>query len=58
MLNIQKSHYYKDNFGSVPKKFFKGKFAFATIIGVSGNELLFLFSGIDDETLNKIQSYL
>ena len=57
-LNVPKSHFYKDNFGSVSKKFFKGRFAFPTIIGVSGKELLFRFSGIDDETLNKIQSSL
>ena len=57
-LNVPKSHFYKDNFGSVSKKFFKGKFAFPTIIGVSGKKLLFRFSGIDDETLNKIQSSL
>ena len=57
-LNVPKSHFYKDNFGSVSKKFFKGKFAFPTIIGVSAKKLLFRFSGIDDETLNKIQSSL
>ena len=57
-LGVPESHFYKDNFGSVSKKFFKGQFAFPTIIGVDGKEYLFRFSGIDDETLNKIQKFL
>ena len=57
-LGVPESHFYKDNFGSVSKKFFKGQFAFPTIIGVDGKEYLFRFSGIDDETLNKIQNFL
>ena len=57
-LNVPESLFYKDNFGSISKKFFKGKFAFPTIIGLSGSKFIFRFNGMDDETLNKIQKSL
>ena len=57
-LCVPKSYFYKDNFGSVSKKFFKEKFSFPTIIGVKGKDYLFRFDGMDDETLNKINRSL
>ena len=57
-LNVPLSYFYKDSFGSISKKFFKGKMAFPTIIGIRGNEYLFRFNGIDETKLDKIKSLL
>ena len=57
-LNVPLSYFYKDSFGSISKKFFKGKMAFPTIIGIRGNEYLFRFNGIDKTKLDKIKSLL
>jgi len=57
-LNVPLSYFYKDSFGSISKKFFKGKMAFPTIIGMRGNEYLFRFNGIDETQLDKIKSLL
>ena len=57
-LKVPLSYFYKDSFGSISKKFFKGKMAFPTIIGIRGNEYLFRFNGIDKTKLDKIKSLL
>ena len=57
-LNVPLSYFYKDSFGSISKKFLKGKMAFPTIIGIRGNEYLFRFNGIDKTKLDKIKSLL
>ena len=57
-LNVPLSYFYKDSFGSISKKFFKGKMTFPTIIGIRGNEYLFRFNGIDETQLDKIKSLL
>ena len=57
-LNVPLSYFYKDSFGSISKKFFKGKMAFPTIIGIRGNEYLFRFNGINKTKLDKIKSLL
>ena len=57
-LNVPLSYFYKDSFGSISKKFFKGKMAFPTIIGIRGNEYLFRFNGIDEKTISEIKTLL
>ena len=57
-LNVPSSYFYKDSFGTISKKFFKGTMSFPTIIGISGNEYLFRFNGIDKTKLDKIKSLL
>ena len=57
-LNVPLSYFYKDSFGSISKKFFKGKMAFPTIIGIRGNEYLFRFNGIDETILDEIKTLL
>ena len=55
-LKVPLSYFYKDSFGSISKKFFKGTMSFPTIMGISGNEYLFRFNGIDKTKLDKIKS--
>ena len=57
-LNVPLSYFYKDSFGSISKKFFKGKMSFPTIVGIRGNEYLFRFKGIDQTQLDEIKSLL
>ena len=57
-LNVPSSYFYKDSLGTISKKFFKGKMSFPTIIGISGNEYLFRFNGIDKTKLDKIKILL
>ena len=57
-LNVPLSYFYKDSFGSISKKFFKGKMAFPTIIGIRKNEYIFRYNGIDEVQLEKIISLL
>ena len=57
-LKVPSSYFYKDSLGTISKKFFKGKMSFPTIIGISGNEYLFRFNGIDKTKLDKIKSLL
>ncbi len=57
-LKIPQENFYRDSFGSVSKKFFKGKFAFPTIIGVSKRKLIFRHSGIDDKIKDDIREKL
>ena len=57
-LKVPLSYFYKDSFGSISKKFFKGTMSFPTIMGISGNEYLFRFNGIDKTKLDKIKSLL
>ena len=57
-LKVPKSFFYKDSFGSISKKFFKGKMSFPTIVGIRGNEYLFRFKGIDQTQLDEIKSLL
>ena len=57
-LKVPLSYFYKDSFGSISKKFFKGKMAFPTIIGIRGNEYLFKFNGIDETILDEIKLLL
>jgi thiol-disulfide isomerase/thioredoxin len=57
-LNVPSSYFYKDSFGTISKKFFKGTMSFPTIVGISGNEYLFRFNGIDESQLKKIKSLL
>ena len=57
-LNVPSSYFYKDSFGSISKKFFKGTMIFPTIVGIRGNEYLFRFKGIDQTQLDEIKSLL
>ena len=57
-LEVPLSYFYKDSFGSITKKFFKGKMAFPTIIGIRKNEYIFRYNGIDEDQLEKIISLL
>ena len=57
-LKVPKSFFYKDSFGSISKKFFKGTMSFPTIVGIRGNEYLFRFKEIDQTQLDEIKSLL
>ena len=57
-LEIPHEYFYRDSFGSVSKKFFRGKFAFPTIVGVSKRKLIFRHSGIDEKIKEDIQKKL
>ena len=57
-LNVPLSFFYKDSFGSISKKFFKGTMSFPTIVGIRGNEYLFRFKEIDQTQLDEIKSLL
>jgi thiol-disulfide isomerase/thioredoxin len=57
-LKVPSSYFYKDSLGTISKKFFKGTMSFPTIIGISGNEYLFRFNGIDESQLDKLKSIL
>ena len=57
-LNVPLSYFYKDSFGSISKKFFKGRMAFPTIVGVEGMRFIFRYNGIDEETISEIKSLL
>ena len=57
-LNVPLSYFYKDSFGTISKKFFKGTMSFPTIVGIRGNEYLFRFNGIDKTKLDKIKSLM
>ena len=57
-LNVPSSYFYKDSFGTISNKFFKGTMSFPTIVGIRGNEYLFRFNGIDKTKLDKIKSLL
>ena len=57
-LKVPSSYFYKDSLGTISKKFFKGTMSFPTIIGISGNEYLFRFNGIDKTKIDKIDSLL
>ena len=57
-LNVPLSYFYKDSFGSVSKKFFKGKMSFPTIVGIEGKRFIFRYNGIDEETISEIKTLL
>ena len=57
-LKVPLSYFYKDSFGSISKKFFKGKMAFPTIVGIEGKRFIFRYNGIDEETISEIKSLL
>jgi len=57
-LKVPLSYFYKDSFGTISKKFFKGTMSFPTIVGIKENEYLFRFNGIDETILDKIKSLL
>jgi len=57
-LKVPLSYFYKDSFGSISKKFFKGKMSFPTIVGIKRNEYLFRFKGIDQTQLDEINLLL
>ena len=57
-LNVPLSYFYKDSFGSISKKFFKGKMAFPTIVGIEGKRFIFRYNGIDEEAISEIKSLL
>ena len=57
-LKIPEAFFYRDSFGSVSKKFFKGQFAFPTIVGVSKKRLIFRHSGIDEDIKEDIREKL
>ena len=57
-LNVPLSYFYKDSFGSISKKFFKGKMAFPTIVGIEGKKYIFRYKGIDEETMAEIKTLL
>ena len=57
-LKVPLSYFYKDSFGSISKKFFKGKMSFPTIVGIKRNEYLFRFKGIDETKLDEIKLLL
>ena len=54
-LKVPLSYFYKDSFGSISKKFFKGKMAFPTIVGIEGKRYIFRYKGIDEETISEIK---
>ena len=54
-LKVPSSYFYKDSFGTISKKFFKGTMSFPTIVGIKGNKYLFRFNGIDETILDKIK---
>ena len=56
-LKVPLSYFYKDSFGSISKKFFKGTMSFPTIVGINGDEYLFRFKGIDQNQLDEITSF-
>ena len=53
-LQVPLSYLYRDSFGVVSKKFFKGKIVFPTIIGIKGKEYQFKSNQFDDETASMI----
>ena len=57
-LKVPLSYFYKDSFGSISKKFFKGKMAFPTIVGIEGKRYIFRYKGIDDMTISEIKTLL
>ena len=57
-LKVPLSYFYKDSFGTISKKFFKGTMSFPTIVGIKGNEYLFRFNGIDETILDEIKLLL
>ena len=57
-LKVPLSHFYKDSFGSISKKFFKGTMSFPTIVGMKENKYLFRFKGIDQTQLDEIKLLL
>ena len=57
-LKVPLSHFYKDSFGSISKKFFKGKMSFPSIVGIKVDEYLFRFKGIDQTQLDEIKLLL
>ena len=57
-LKVPLSYFYKDSFGTISKKFFKGTMSFPTIVGINGNEYLFRFNGIDETILEEIKLLL
>ena len=57
-LKVPLSYFYKDSFGSISKKFFKGKMAFPTIVGIEGKRFIFRYNGIDEETISEIKTLL
>ena len=57
-LKVPLSYFYKDSFGTISKKFFKGKMAFPTIIGIEGKRYIFRYNGIDEETISEIKTLL
>ena len=58
ILKVPLSYFYKDSFGSISKKFFKGKMAFPTIVGIEGKRYIFRYKGIDDITISEIKTLL
>ena len=57
-LKVPLSYFYKDSFGSISKKFFKGKMVFPTIVGIEGKRFIFRYNGIDDMTIAEIKTLL
>ena len=57
-LKVPVSYFYRDNFGSVSKKFFEGKFLFPTIIGIRDGNYLFQYNGLNEKTLGEIKEVL
>ena len=57
-LKVPLSYFYKDSFGSISKKFFKGKMAFPTIVGIEGKRYIFRYNGIDEETIVELKTLL
>jgi thiol-disulfide isomerase/thioredoxin len=57
-LKVPSSYFYKDSFGTISKRFFKGTMSFPTIVGIKENEYLFKFNGVDDTILDDIKSLL
>ena len=57
-LNVPLSYFYKYSFGSISKKFFKGRMAFPTIVGIEGKRYIFRYNGIDEETIAEIKTFL
>ena len=53
-LNVPLSHFCKESFGSISKKFFKKKIAFPTIVGIEGKSYIFRYNGIDEEIMSEI----
>lgn len=57
-LDVPLKYFYHDAFGSVGKKFFKGKMKFPTIFGVKNQRIIFRYPGLPPEAIDGIREAL